>query len=272
MAGETVFLLHSSGSSPRQWSALAERIPRHFRMRVAAPALIGHEGEDPWAAGVSPSLDGEVDRLAARLGSPAGGIHLVGHSYGGAVALKAALSGRFDVRSLTMYEPPLVGFLGAHTPRYDPRESPVTIGWRVTELFLAGAIEDAARTYVDYWSVPGFFDRMPADKRLRMVERMPVVVDCFSALFGDGARPADLARLDMPVLALTGNRSPRPSQDIAELVAGSAPIARLHRFSELDHMGPVTNPAAVNAVIEEFLWDAAAALPFRAFRSSRRAA
>ena len=267
MAGETVFLLHASGSSPRQWSAFAERIPRHLHMRVAMPALIGHEAEDPWAAGVSPSLDGEVDRLAARLGNPDGGIHLVGHSYGGAVALKAALSGRFDVRSLTVYEPSLFAFLGAHTPRYDPRESPVAVGWQITELFLAGAIEDAARTYVDYWSVPGFFERMPADKRLRMVERMPVVVDCFSALFGDSARPADLARLDMPVLAMSGNRSPQPSQDIAELVAGSAPIARLHRFAALDHMGPATDAAAVNAVVEEFLLEVA-----RASRSSRRAA
>ena len=267
MAGETVFLLHSSGSTPRQWAALAERLPRALRMRVAAPALIGHEGEDPYPPAVSPSLDGEVDRLAARLGSPEGGIHLVGHSYGGAVAIKAALSGRFDVRSVTVYEPSLFAFLGSDGVRYEARESPVARGWEITELFLAGAMEFAARTYVDYWSAPGQFDAMPAERRVRLIERMPVVVDCFSALFADTARPADLKRLDMPVLAMAGNRSPRPSQDIAELVAGHAPYGRLHRFAALDHMGPVTDPEAVNAVIEEFLCEVATAS-----RSSRRAA
>ena len=267
MAGETVFLLHSSGSTPRQWSALAERIPRRLRMAVAVPALIGHEGEDPWAAGVPPSLDGEVDRLAARLGSPDGGIHLVGHSYGGAVALKAALSGRFDVRSVTVYEPSLFGFLEGTGLRYPDSESPLVVGREIKRLFRAGEARASARLYVDYWSTPGQFDAMPPERRARLVDRMPVVVDCFIALFKDAARPRDLARLDMPVLAMAGHRSPRPSQDISELVAGSTPNGRLHRFSTLDHMGPLTDAPAVNAVIEEFLLEVATAS-----RSSRRAA
>ncbi|HET6264061.1 MAG TPA: alpha/beta hydrolase [Usitatibacter sp.] len=255
MAGETVVLLHSSGATPRQWSALAERIPARLRMDVAAPALVGHGSEKPWGPGVAPSLDGEVDRLCARV-PHAFGVHLVGHSYGGAVAIKAALSGRLDVRSLTVYEPSLFAMLDRP---YAEHESPVSAGREVTRLLAGGRTDDSARLYVDYWTGAGEFDRMPPERRDRIVERMPAVVACFQALFDDESRVADLPRLEMPCLVMKGARSPQPSQDLCEMVAGSMPLARLHHFNTLNHMGPLADPAAVNAVIEEFLWEVATA-------------
>lgn len=264
MAGETVVLLHSSGASPRQWSALAERIPARLRMHVAAPALVGHGDEKPWGPGVAPSLDGEVERLCARV-SHAFGVHLVGHSYGGAVAIKAALSGRLDVRSVTVYEPSLFAMLDRPYPDH---ESPVSAGREVARLLAAGRTDDCARLYVDYWTGEGEFDRMPPERRDRIVERMPAVAACFRALFEDGARVADLPQLGMPCLVMKGARSPQPSQDLCEMVAGSMPLARLHHFSHLNHMGPLADPAAVNAVIEEFLWDVATARRPRAQRAA----
>ena len=251
MAAETVVFLHSSGATPRQWSA-AGAIAARLGLRATAPALVGHDSEAPWAAGVRPTLAGEVERLCARLPKD-GGIHLVGHSYGAAVALKAALSGRLDVRSVAIYEPSLFALLGSHINAYPAAESPLVAGREITLLFAAGHPEESARTYVDYWSSPGEFDRMPGDRRARVVERMATVVDCFSALFRDPTQPADLNELAVPCLVMAGERSPQPSQDIAEVIAGSIPEARLHRFSTLNHMGPIAEPAAVNAVIDEFL-------------------
>jgi pimeloyl-ACP methyl ester carboxylesterase len=58
---------------------------------------------------------------------------------------------------------------------------------------------------------------------------------------------------------MVGRKSPQPSQDLCEIVAGSLPAARLHHFAALGHMGPVTDAPAVNAVIEEFLREVATA-------------
>jgi pimeloyl-ACP methyl ester carboxylesterase len=162
-----------------------------------------------------------------------------------------------------VYEPSLFAFLD------DPDASPKVAGEAITRLFHAGHIEASARLYVDYWTSPGEFDRMPPEKRERMMQRMDSVVNCFGALFGDDARPGDLAGLEFPCLVMSGRRSPQASQDLCEIVAGSLPFARLHHFSALGHMGPVTDAASVNAVIEEFLWDAATA---RRPRGERRAA
>jgi pimeloyl-ACP methyl ester carboxylesterase len=241
MAGEAVVLLHASGSSPRQWSALAGRVAAGLHMHAVVPDLEGTR-----------TLDAEVDRVCRAI-SLDNGVHLVGHSYGGAVAVKAALSGRLDVRSLTVYEPSLFAFLD------DPGASPKVVGREITRLFETGDAEASARLYVDYWTSGGEFDRMPPEKRARMVQRMDSVVNCFAALFHDAARPADLARLAIPALVLSGRKSPSPSQDLCEIVAGSLPQARLHHFATLGHMGPVTDAASVNAVVEEFLRDVAMA-------------
>src|SRR5580765_6220793 len=85
-----VVLLHASGSSTRQWDALVERLQPSFR-----PIAVELDGADD-AAMVGQTLE----RL--------GGAHVVGHSYGGAVAMMVASSRRSSyVRSLALFEPVL---------------------------------------------------------------------------------------------------------------------------------------------------------------------
>jgi pimeloyl-ACP methyl ester carboxylesterase len=244
-----IVLLHSSGSSPRQWSGLAERLDR--RHRVEAPPLVGHDGHPGWR-GQRPSLEREVDSLCQAI-SPAGPVHLVGHSYGAAVAIKAALSGRLDVRSLAVYEPPLFAFLEDRALRYENAESPVEVGHAICEALAIGRGDEAARTYVDYWSGRGTHASLPPDRRARLAERMDVVAACFHALFNDTTRPRDLHRLAIPCLVMSGDESPRPAQDLAEIVVANLAGGRHHRFAGLGHMAPVTHAQRVNPVIEEFL-------------------
>src|SRR5215212_8645123 len=84
-SGEPVVLLHSSGASGAQWRALAERLSARYR--VIAPDLYGYGGTAGWAGRGTFCLAHEaalVRGLMERLDEPA---HLVGHSYGGAVAM-----------------------------------------------------------------------------------------------------------------------------------------------------------------------------------------
>jgi len=248
---EKVVLVHSSGSSPRQWAQLASRLASDRRLQVVAPPLVGHDAEPGWSRNEAPSLAGEVERLCAHLGRVRGPVHLVGHSYGGAVALKAALSGRFEVASIALYEPSLFAFLEERLDEY--RASPTAIARAIAWSLAIHCPHEAARIYVDYWNGPRTFATMSPEKSARIVERMPIVKACFDALVCDEMRAPDLSALTAPCLVMCGARSPQPSQDICELVAGHSPRGRLHRFAELGHMGPVLAPAAVNAVIEEFL-------------------
>src|SRR5689334_21037331 len=84
-----VVLLHSSGSSPRQWDALVEKLQQRFR-----PLAVELDGGDDEAR-----VGATLERL--------GGAHVVGHSYGGAVALMVASRRPTLVESLALYEPVL---------------------------------------------------------------------------------------------------------------------------------------------------------------------
>ena len=84
-----VVCFHSSASSSRQWQPLADRIGDAFD--VVAPDLFGHGAGPAWLGDARGIVDADVAR-AARLMSVDRRAHLVGHSYGGVIALKLAVT------------------------------------------------------------------------------------------------------------------------------------------------------------------------------------
>ena len=105
-AGSEAFVLvHGNFASWRWWQPVLDRL--RPRWRAFAPDLRGcgetPTGEDPSAYGIAPLADdlaAFVDGLGLRT------FHLVGHSLGGAVALRYALDHPDRARSLTLAAPP----------------------------------------------------------------------------------------------------------------------------------------------------------------------
>ena len=104
-SGPAVVLLHSSMSSKSQWRELIESL--RDRYRLIAIDLLGY-GESPMP-GDGYSLADEVslvESVLARELRPHEQFHLIGHSYGGVVALQlAAQSQSQRLRSLTCSSP-----------------------------------------------------------------------------------------------------------------------------------------------------------------------
>src|SRR3954462_13849749 len=101
-AGVPVVCLHSGGFTSRQWKRLAAALSPSYR--VILPDLIGYGAPGAWAAAAPVYFPTQLPpaagaALAAGLGQPA---HLVGHSYGGFLALHVAR--RLPVRSVAVYE------------------------------------------------------------------------------------------------------------------------------------------------------------------------
>jgi pimeloyl-ACP methyl ester carboxylesterase len=79
------------------------------------------------------------------------------------------------------------------------------------------------------------------------------VVRHFDAVFAAAdPRPA-LARSARPTLCLTGACTVPPTQRIAGLLQAALPHAEHTALRAAGHMGPLTQSAAVNAVITDFL-------------------
>lgn len=249
--GEAVVCLHSNASTSSQWRQLSELLSDRFR--VLAVDGYGAGKSPDWPSSLPASLDAEVDLLAPVLRDAGERFHLVGHSYGAAVALQVAHRYPERVRSVAVYEPTLFYLVAGD----DPAESPASEIWRVSSqaaaLVAAGDPAGAAECFVDFWMKPGSWREMPA-KRQEMVARSVRHVGRWrDATFGTGASADALASLRLPVLLMWGERSPESAQSVARLLAARLPQATLAPQPGLGHMGPITDPDGVNARIASFL-------------------
>jgi len=109
-----VVCLHADASTSSQWRALTNRLAHDYR--VFAPDTLGAGQGPAWPADGAVALRDEVALLEPVLEAAGTPHFLVGHSYGAAIALMAALARPQRTRALAVYEPTLFALLGEPTP------------------------------------------------------------------------------------------------------------------------------------------------------------
>lgn len=259
-SNETVVLLHSSASSSRQWQALAAQLQPQYR--VMPIDLHGHGRQADWR-GDSPLTLADEAALALPL-LPPEGAHVVGHSYGAAVALKLATLAPRSVRSLSVYEPVLAAWLVDDDAQSPAAREFLAVGAFVDRALARGEHELAAWHFVDYWSGPGAWAAMSPERRAGVAQRMPAVGAHFGALLGERMlSPLALAALTMPMLVLHGEGTRASTRRIAQLLRAVLPQARHEALNGVGHLGPMTHAAEVNACIQGFIERRLPAMPLQ---------
>jgi len=246
----TVVLLHSSASSARQWESLAALLKPAFH--VTAVDFHGHGAQPAWA-GSRPMTLADDAALVLPLLQRAGGAHVVGHSYGGAIALKLATLAPHWVTSLTAYEPMLFSWIDGDGPGQAVREDFLACGCEVGRLLGLGDPSSAAQRFVDFWSGAGAWASLPPSRQQSIAGRMPAVHANFIALVAEVANREQVARLAMPMLLLSGFDTVPTTRRIAQLLRGALPQAGHEVLPAMGHMGPITHADAVNQRIAAFL-------------------
>lgn len=249
--GAPVLCFHSSGSSSGQWAALMERL--HGRYRLLATDLAGYGGSLPWESGEVPSLQAEVARVEGLLHMLQEPAHVVGHSYGGAVALRFAMNHPDRVASLVLFEPMPFALLQHVRSGAAALAEIREVADRIIHAMAEGQVDVAAGVFFDYWSGQGFWDRLAPDTQARFSTRMPAITSNFDALFADPARPQDLWRLDVPVLFLGSAEPLPPAAAIHAVLATYLPHMETRKLGGIGHMGPVTHADRVNPEIDRFI-------------------
>jgi pimeloyl-ACP methyl ester carboxylesterase len=248
-AGDPIVLLHCTAGSGRQWDQTAAALRTRFR--VIAPDLCGYGGTTHWPGNGTFNLAVEADLIAAlldMLGKPA---HIVGHSYGGAVALQFALRHRRYLKSLTLIEPASFHLL-RDGDEIDARafRQISEIAATVANAVTCGDYFGGMRRFVDYWSGEGAWDALPAAQRLALAARINKVTLDFWGTLNDPARPVDLAALTMPTLVVSGGLAPLPTQRICSRLARAIPGATLRTVADAGHMLPFTHFRQLLPLIE----------------------
>jgi pimeloyl-ACP methyl ester carboxylesterase len=245
MSALPVVLLHSSASSSAQWRPLLERLSPPCR--VIAPDLCGYGASAHWPGERRFDLAQEAQAIYSFLDTLGEPVHLVGHSYGGAVALHIARRRGELLRSLTVYEPVAFHLLRGQDAQALAEISEIAAA--VAASLACGDYAGGCARFVDYWSGPGSWAGMPQAKRDAMVPRLAKVALDFHATLSEPAGIEDFGALGLPTLVLQGGRSPLPTRRICELLAGVVPECRLRTVDAAGHMGPLTHRDVINDLI-----------------------
>ena len=246
-----VICLHASGGSGAQWSALADLLRQDFRLLT--PDLCSHGAAPEWPGPPEDIVAADTARIA-RLAAKAGGeVHLVGHSYGGAIALRVALLRPQIVASIAVYEPVALRLLFDYNRRHRPAAEVAELAGAIRRELNGGRLERAAQRFVDYWSGAEQWTRLAPERREALARRMPVIHAHFVSLFRDAVRLRGYATLELPVLYLSGRETRASARRITELLASVLPNAEFATLSGMGHMGPVTHATTVAQRIARFV-------------------
>ncbi len=250
-AGPGVVCLHSNASSSSQWRALMEHLAPNFYL--LAPDAYGAGKGPPWPGDRTLVLRDEVallDPVITRAGEPC---VLVGHSYGAAVALVAAVLEPSRFRALVMYEPTLFSLVDSESPPPNEVDGIRMVVAQAAVALAVGNHGDAAEHFIDYWMGAGSWAARTEAQR-KSIEAAIVNVQGWShALLHEPTPLAAFATLQMPALLMVGKDSPESSRAVARRLVSTMPRLRTIEFEGLGHMGPITHPGLVNAAIDEFL-------------------
>jgi pimeloyl-ACP methyl ester carboxylesterase len=252
--GPPVLLVHGSVSGNRQWRKLVERLSANYR--VIAPNLRGNGATTAWPDGRAQTLAdaaqvvlGLVDALA--LDAP---LHLVGHSWGGALALRAAHALGERVCRLALYEPMLPGLLAAHR-RLQAAAETGALHAHLQRCQRDGDWMAAAERFVEYFSGDGAWAVVPPQWRQQIAERLAPNLHEWQAAMVP-IRADAFTGVRAHTLLMRGRQTRSALSETAAVLRKRFSHWRLVDLAGCGHMAPLTHPELINRWIVEFLAEA----------------
>jgi len=212
--GPTVVLVPGSCSTGAAWRPIVAQWENGFR--CVTTSLLGYGGTAERRTAVDADISHEAEVLEAVIRRAACPVHLVGHSFGGLVALAVALRNRVKLLSLAIIEAPaaeLLRSLGEHEHYRAFRA--------MTQSYFAAfhAGETAAiGSMIDFYGGAGTFATWPQRVRSHAVETTAVNILDWAGVYGFQPPPGSLAKIEVPTLVLRGGASHKAVQRANELV------------------------------------------------------
>jgi pimeloyl-ACP methyl ester carboxylesterase len=243
-----VVALHCSLGSGRQWKALADELGRGHPF--FAPDISGY-GANGCALDLPLTLAEEVRCLSSALHEAKGPIHLIGHSYGGAIAFRIATCSPFAhrLRSLTLIEPVLPTLLCESEADRRLHARFAQVARDVSENLWNGSVLEAIEMFTEFWNGSGPQDPLPAGARLRMIERAHKLAFDFTAAFAEESVATAAASLRVPTLLFSGGLSPYLTQRIVQRLGEIMDCAEIRHLPGAGHMLPLTHASTINPAI-----------------------
>ena len=202
-AGPTIVLVPGSCSTGAAWRPIIAAWGNRFR--CVTTSLLGYGQTAERRTAGDASISHETDALESVIGRAGGPIHLVGHSFGGLVALALALRNPAPLASLTILEAPAVEVL-----REDRDDRHYHAFRQMTEAYFAtvqAGNREAIAGMIDFYGGAGTFAAWPPRVRAYAIETTPANILDWASAFGFPLTAEVLAQVQVPTLVIRGGAS-----------------------------------------------------------------
>jgi pimeloyl-ACP methyl ester carboxylesterase len=249
---DLLLLLHGSAGSSALWRPLQAKFSDLYE--VMAPDLLGY-GTGP-AARMPFTLDQETARVSDLLPCCEREFHVVGYSYGGAVALQLALANPIRIRTLTLIEPVLFATL-RHGDERDALRIFSGVREKFTSALKGGDRDGAMRDFIDFWTGSGSWDRMSEQARKAALAMADKIRLDWEASFSFDPQPSALEHLASRTLIVRGDRSPQAMLTLVDSLHGLMPGSSQVVIQGANHLLPMTHGTQLAGVLVAHLHAAA---------------
>lgn len=248
--GRPLALLHSGGSSGTQWTKIAEALAPTYRS--IAPDFLGFGATQPWPEPGSLTHDLQADLVAAVLEAEGvASADVVGHSYGGGVAIRLALRRPDLVRSLLLIEPILPALLKEAGDSLHAEA--VAVGRAFIEAVDAGRPEQGWQRFIDSRNGAGTWAKMSERSRERFLVQSQQTREGFLSNFANRTTLAEVAAVAVPTTVACSEHAIAPDRRLSEILAATIPGARSATIPDAGHMAPLTHPERVTEIVGEHI-------------------
>ena len=241
-----VLALHCTMAFSGAWGGLIRALSDD--VQFIAPDMPSHGRSPDWDEN-SNFADTVYAGALATLDEP---MDVIGHSFGGAVALRLAVERPDLVRSVTMIEPVFFCIAAMDDPKslqdHDDLANPFY------EAMKTGDREMAARTFNRMWSDGPKWPDMPQQVRDAMTRAIHVVPDTHGFLYEDSANLLPrLANVDIPALLVHGETSLDVTKTTNNGIARRLQNSDVVEIPGAGHMAPISHPKEVARHWRDFL-------------------
>jgi pimeloyl-ACP methyl ester carboxylesterase len=202
-AGSAIVLVPGSCSTGAAWRPIISDLSSRFR--CITTSLLGYGGTVERRTASDPSISREAEVLESVIRKAGGPVHLVGHSFGGLVALAVALRSQVRLSSLVILEAPTMELLRAQgEDRY------YELFRNMTEAYFAAFASGnagAIAAMIDFYGGPGTFASWPPRVCAYAERTTSVNIVDWASAYGFPLSAASLAAIRMPVLVARGSAS-----------------------------------------------------------------
>ena len=239
--GPTIVLVPGSCSTGAAWRPVIAAW--NGRFRCVTTSLLGYGGTAERRTARDPVISYEAEMLELVVRKAGGRAHLVGHSFGGLVALAVALRKRAPLASLVILEAPAPEVLqdsGEHRHYRAFRQ--------MTEAYFAAFDRGNAETIaamIDFYGGAGTYALWPSRVRAYAVATTPVNILDWASAYGFALRSASLAEVQIPALVIWGGASHPAVQRANALLGECLGKATLATIDTAAHFMIATHPDEV---------------------------